>query len=306
MLDTPGYSTRIVALEQQLLRVRLAALTGTVPDLSEIKIVLERIEGMGRPRQAAGLALRLGLDCDHLGSTTDAMVLRQWADERLPEPARRTFWELWWAQPLEGPGPAPELPAASAGVTAHDAHVPGPDTQLPVEVRVLAPVLEIRRVGEAVRVREPVSKLLLALLIVHPAPLHVEQAMDRLWPDAASDTARPRLNTVVHRVRRVLGDRPAVVVRDGDLLSLDATAVQADLLDYRAALRQERTRRDAVVGLRGNLADVQFPYDDWFIEERRRLRTEWIYHAGELLRAGVVTWAELGSAATALGVELAL
>jgi DNA-binding SARP family transcriptional activator len=137
-------------------------------------------------------------------------------------------------------------------------------------VRVLAPVLEAEVAGEPVRLRDMAAKLLLLLLLTHPEPLHVERAVDVLWPDASADEGRPRLNTVVHRLRSQLRLSDDGLRRVGDLLVLDPTGWDVDLLRFRA----RPSDVSAQLAITGNLCHVQFPYDDFLIEERRSLAAE--------------------------------
>ena len=127
----------------------------------------------------------------------------------------------------------------------------------------MVPVLEVEVDGEVVRLRTMPAKLLLALLVAHPDPLHVEQAVDLLWPEAAPEVGRPRLNTVVHRLRTTLRLPPGRLRRVGDVLLLDPAGWDVDLF---------RLRRGEVAGpVAGNLCHVQFPYDDLLVEHRHLL-----------------------------------
>jgi len=109
------------------------------------------------------------------------------------------------------------------------------------------------------------AKLLLALLVAHPEPLHVEQAVDLLWPDAPPEVGRPRLNTVVHRLRSALDLDAGALRRVGDVLLLDPAGWDVDLLRFRTA------PADAIGEVTGNLCHVQFPYDDLLVEQRHVL-----------------------------------
>jgi DNA-binding SARP family transcriptional activator len=167
----------------------------------------------------------------------------------MPDERRRTTWERLWAEPLDT-GDAPGAPDAPDG---------------PITVRVMAPVLEVGRAGTAIGLRSMPAKLLLALLVAHPQPLHVEQAVDLLWPEAAPEVGRPRLNTVVHRLRTALGLAPGTLRRVGDVLLLDPAGWDVDLLRFRAA------PAEVVAEVTGNLCHVQFPYDDLLVEQRHVL-----------------------------------
>jgi DNA-binding SARP family transcriptional activator len=129
----------------------------------------------------------------------------------------------------------------------------------------MSPVLEVARAGQPVPLRSMPAKLLLGLLAAHPEPLHVEQAVDLLWPEAPPEVGRPRLNTVVHRLRTALDLDPGTLRRVGDVLLLDPAGWDVDLFRFRA------TPADVVDQLGGNLCHVQFPYDDLLVEQRHLL-----------------------------------
>jgi DNA-binding SARP family transcriptional activator len=127
------------------------------------------------------------------------------------------------------------------------------------------------------------GKLLVALALAHPTPVHVEQAADLLWPGLPLDQVRRRLNTVVHRLRRALAPHGQAVIRGGDLLGLDGDDVTVDLVAYRAALTgAPALQQAALAAVRGNLCHAQFPYDEWFVGARQRFVAEWVVHARRL------------------------
>ncbi len=111
----------------------------------------------------------------------------------------------------------------------------------------------------------------------HPDPIHDEQAIDQLWPDASVEVGRGRLNTVIHRLRSALDLPPAALRRTAGVLVLDPTGWSIDLFEVRAATRAgagDRDRLEAVRRIRGNLCHIQFPYDDHLAVHRRALATE--------------------------------
>jgi hypothetical protein len=240
-----------------LLRVRLDVIDGLVVDPAAALPLLGQLAERGSARRAGAVALRLGRDLDRAGAADAAATLRAWGLDRLPDERRRTAWEHLWAQPADRPEARPAGPA-TAGTTA--------TTTTAVTVRVMVPVLEVELGGAPITVRTMPAKLLLALLVAHPQPLHVEQAVDLLWPEAPADVGRPRLNTVVHRLRTALGLAPGTLRRIGDVLLLDPTGWDVDLFRLRAgpdaALADEPG---------GNLCHVQFPYDDFLVEQRHVL-----------------------------------
>ena len=255
--------------ERELLRLRIAALEGDPPSVTDVKQLVEEMAATGRRRQAARLAMRLARDLARAGAASDAKVLHSWGLDHLPHAGRRTIWEQLLSEPLpdDGWGDGPAAGAADAGV----------------RVEVLAPVLAVEIDGRPVALTDAQAKLLLALTVAHPTPVHVEQVADLLWPDATVAAARPRLSTLLHRLRRALPDGPAVVVRTGDLLSLPADDLDIDLLRLRDVLAGDGTDRlRALAAVRGNLCATQFPYDDPFIDARHRFAAEWVRHARAL------------------------
>jgi hypothetical protein len=51
-----------------------------------------------------------------------------------------------------------------------------------------------------------------------------------------------------------------------------------------------------VVGVRGLVRDAQFPYDERFVDERRRLAGLWLDRARSLVRTGELTPGDLAPA----------
>jgi DNA-binding SARP family transcriptional activator len=168
-------------------------------------------------------------------------------------------------------------------------------------IALLGPSLIVEVDGQRRPLDDRPGKLLLALALSHPTPVHVEQAADLLWPGLPFDRAPRRLNTVVHRLRRSLAPEGQVVVRDGDVLRLDGDHVTIDLVAYRAALTGAPTvQQAALAAVRGELCGVQFPYDEWFVRARQRFVAEWIAHARRLTARRQAGLADLGAALAAL------
>ena len=108
----------------------------------------------------------------------------------------------------------------------------------------------------------------------------------------------------MRRLRRALGRDGAAIVRDDDLVGLDAQRCDADLWRYRRGLAGTSGERVAALGaVRGNLCDAQFPYDERLVAERHRLAADWVRHARVAVRAGLVEPADLGPALAALGLD---
>lgn len=254
-------TNRAIALVGDLLRLRLDVLAGAERERADVLAPLDALVALGQPRRAAVNALRVARDFDRLGAAgaATAGALRQWGQSRLPGPRRRTRWEERLSTPLAAPGGTGGSVSPPAGVC----------------VRVLSPVAEVVVDGRPVRLRDTPARLLLALLLAHPQPVHVEQAIDLLWPDATVEEGRPRLNTVVHRLRSAVAHGEAVS-RTGDVLALHPDGWDVDLLALRSALRDDDAPALAAVlgAVTGNLCHVQFPYDDDLAGWRRTLAAE--------------------------------
>jgi two-component SAPR family response regulator len=172
------------------------------------------------------------------------------------------------------------------------------------EIAVLSPALSVSAGGRCVTLAEMPARLLLALVLGHPHPVHVEQVVEELWPDGDPGAGRGRLSTVLHRLRRTLGPAGTAVVRDGDLLRLDPVAVVVDLWEHRAAVRQGgAAEAHALAAVAGNLCQAQFPYGERLVDARHAFAGDWARRARAAVRAGWCTADALAPAASALHVE---
>lgn len=285
--------------DRRVLALRTAALEGRPPSSDEVLDTVTTIAGFGHGRRAARTAVRIAQDLARAGDQDGARVVRDWGIDRLPPRARRTVWEQWWCRQLEsGPEAFPGLGAVSSeGRTRVTTGARG------IEIRVLSPTVEVELNGRPVVLSDNQARLVLALVIAYPAPLHVERVSDLLWPDEDLASTRSRLNSLVHRLRRVLGRDGDVVDRSGDVLSLDGARCRVDLWGFQRALAGEpEDRRQALAAVRGNLGDTQFPYEEAFVDERHRFTGDWLRHACRAHRAGEVTAAELTLSLSALGL----
>lgn len=88
--------------------------------------------------------------------------------------------------------------------------------------------------------RHPLA--LLALLVTVPSrTLSRGKLVGLLWPDSPEETARNRLNTYVHVVRKVVGEE--VLVSVGDDLRLDRTMLTCDVCEFEEALEADDYER---------------------------------------------------------------
>lgn len=253
-LDWPAINP-VMTVVTDLLRIRLDLLDGVDHRVDAVLGPLGRLEELGHVRQAGGIALRISGDYARRGETDACGSLHAWGAARLPATHRWTPWERQWAAPQP---PTSVSPPAAARIV----------------VRVLTPLLEVEVAGRPIVLRTMPAKLLLALVVAQPAPLHVEQAVDTLWPDVDLEVGRRRLNTVVHRLRTSLGLADGELRRTGDVLVLSTSDLRCDLFAAREALRDDALDAGPWLACTGNLCNVQFPYDDLFVDERRRFATE--------------------------------
>lgn len=270
-LDSPAQQ-----IERDFLMMRIASLEGDPPTASEVKELVEQIAATGRTRHAAAMALRLSRDLGRAGAGVDAVAVHMWGSEHLPPPSRRTIWEHALVGELEEPE-SPGVPRAG------DVSVAGEPAR--PRICVLRPSISIEIEGSPVAISEMPAKLLLTVLLAHPMPVHVEQLCDVLWPDAPLSSTRDRLNTAMHRLRRLLRPDGEVVGRQGDLVFLVEDQLDVDLLRYRQSLASTAgDRAGTLASVRGNLCDAQFPYDDVFLDARRVFEAEWLEAARRLCR----------------------
>ena len=254
---------------------------------------IRRLAAEGRARQAGRQALRLAVDLAQAERPDDAGHVRAVAVELLPPANRRTWSERIWLSRLEPGGPMPALTA-------------GPRRSARVTVRVLGPEIEATVDGEPVELTGSPARLLLALILAQPAPLHIEMVSDLLWPCEELRATRGRINQIVHRLRRALGDAGPRLVRRHDVLALDVSGIEVDLLDVHRALEgPPEEQRLALLSVRGNLCSSQFPYDELFVAERHRFCATWLGHARRLVTTGTVDPEELDAPLTALGLDRA-
>jgi hypothetical protein len=283
--------------DRRFLHLRVAAMTGEPVSTDEAIRTVEAIEAFGHARRAARSAVRLGHDLAAGGDAAGARTVHRWGKRRMPPRERCTVWGEWWCRSIDESLPVVPPPMAEGRVRPTNTTRARPG----LEIRVLAPTVEVEADGKPVTLSDAQAKLLLALVVAHPAPLHVEQASAVLWPDEELSATRARLNSLVHRLRRVLRPHGDAVGRTGDLLLLDEGRCRVDLWWFQRALTGDPDqRRRALLSVRGNLGDAQFPYDEGFVDERHRLSGEWVRHACRAHRGGEVAITDLEPALTSL------
>lgn len=184
--------------------------------------------------------------------------------------ARETFDELGtgaWAKRAQA-----LLQGAPVAVPA--------ETDARVAIHAFGPLTLVRD-GVATPVALDTQGRLLRSLVAAGGSMHVEHAIDVLWPDVTGDAGGARLRNVLTRVRRSYGP---VVVRDGYVLRW-AGGVDVDVDRFRepsrraAALRSGAEAaglaREAVALYRGDLLPLE-RYDADVIATRERLRLRYL------------------------------
>jgi DNA-binding SARP family transcriptional activator len=120
---------------------------------------------------------------------------------------------------------------------------------------------------------------LLKLVAVTGGGIHVEQAIEALWPEVEPGAGRHRLRTVLYRLRHAAAD---VVSREGERLVL-GPEVRLDLAQFTSEARQVQAlrghdltaalavARSAIARYRGPLLPHD-PYEEWAEEPREAAR----------------------------------
>jgi DNA-binding SARP family transcriptional activator/tetratricopeptide (TPR) repeat protein len=115
--------------------------------------------------------------------------------------------------------------------------------------------------------------LLAVLAVAAPAGVTRGRLVGLLWPESPEKVARNRLNTCLHRLRKVLGSD--VLISQGGSLRLNQEQVSADVRRFQEAL-DEDALSDAVQLYRGPFLDGfwisdSVAFDGWMDRERDRL-----------------------------------
>ena len=125
------------------------------------------------------------------------------------------------------------------------------------------------------RVSQRRRTALLAVLASSPgAPVSRDRLLGILWPDRDERSARHLLADSVYVLRHALG--ADAIIASGEALRLSPDLVWADVVEFRAALAEQRWS-DALELYRGDFLDGFFvrnasDFDQWAMAERTRLR----------------------------------
>lgn len=132
--------------------------------------------------------------------------------------------------------------------------------------------------------RKPLD-LLKMLLVCNGSGLGAAELADQLWPDADGDKARNSLQVAIYRLRRLLGNEQAVIVRSRRIF-LDPSFCDTDLWDFGRAAESFARRgaadpashafaRAALKLYRGHLF-AQETEQAWMLAPRARIRRIWL------------------------------
>ena len=198
--------------------------------------------------------------------------------------------------PPTPPSPAeqPLAPTAAPEPTDTGAPPAEPTPTRPVEVQLLGPLqlhLDGRRITKGLRTK---ASELLAYLLVHPAGVTRDAAIDALWPDLDPDRGVDWFKAVLGNLRRVVGPAAradtAVIARVVDRYQANPDLVGCDLWRFQHALADAATATDpaakttalkrALAAYQGDLVDGA-DYD-WALTEREDLRRQAVNAAGRL------------------------
>jgi LuxR family transcriptional regulator, maltose regulon positive regulatory protein len=148
------------------------------------------------------------------------------------------------------------------------------------QVQVDDQLLEIRGKSQL----KPLN--LLKAMLVSRNGVEIDVLLDRYWPDLDGDAARNAFDLAVHRLRKYLKHKNAVVVSQGRLL-LDDRAVWVDAFvlaafgeaDYADEAPGDQVRRLLLLYRGPFLADEA---DPWMFAARERLRSKFLRCVGEM------------------------
>ncbi len=133
--------------------------------------------------------------------------------------------------------------------------------------------------GRVVPVAPGQGAQLLKLVAVSGGRVHVDRAIETIWPEVDPEAGRNRLRTMLNRLRSTSGE---LVAREADLLVLDPS-VRVDVDEFLAEARRAKAlaaadpalaaavARGAIVRYRGELLPDD-RYEDWADEPRESAR----------------------------------
>lgn len=136
--------------------------------------------------------------------------------------------------------------------------------------------------------RKPLE-LLKAAIGFGRAEVPVYQLAEALWPEADGDRAMQAFESTLYRLRRVLGDKQSIILREGQL-SLDPDRVWGDVVAFEALLRRPETIEQGLALYQGRfLEEADAP---WVLLRRETLHQTFLDRLDQVGQryAGVKRW----------------
>ncbi|VAW78158.1 Transcriptional activator of maltose regulon, MalT, partial [hydrothermal vent metagenome] len=138
-------------------------------------------------------------------------------------------------------------------------------------------------------------EVLKALLAFGGRDVHIDRIMDALWPDAEGDQARASFKTTLHRLRKALGDRDVLVLKN-HRLSLNEHYVWVDTwamtrlferVEHSIAKGQARQNDSLATRLMQHYRGCFLANETagWAISQREGLHLRFVRHTAALARS---------------------
>jgi DNA-binding SARP family transcriptional activator/pimeloyl-ACP methyl ester carboxylesterase len=125
------------------------------------------------------------------------------------------------------------------------------------------------------------AQALLAYLALRPDPAHHRDSLAALlWPDRPDEQARASLRHALYELRRALVASPAVLLTEGDTVTVDPGLIDLDVAAFSRLLGEDTPEAlaQAAALYRGDLLAglslTEEPWEAWLREARERLREQ--------------------------------
>ena len=125
------------------------------------------------------------------------------------------------------------------------------------------------------------AQALLAYLALRPDPAHPRDSLAALlWPDRSDEQARASLRHALYELRKALVTSPAVLLTEGDTVTVDTSLIDLDVAAFTRLLGEDTPEAlaQAAALYRGDLLSgmsvSEEPWEAWLREARERLREQ--------------------------------